>query len=368
MAIQALNATLSTTPDTVLDGEAGAPIIAAMQRMMGADQVALYLVDHANGSVEPLAEWTPRAPMSLAYRTGLVEVATGDKAAGGGTWLEDSGGTGRAALATTLDRRGGRTAVLVSTFTQPGAATRARALRLLPDMVTLIGHHIAFRDRLRRVEMENAAAVAALDHGECGVVAVAADGSPIFCNAAAERFLEKADGLHLRRGEVRPTGYAEAVRFRAALEEVADGRAASRSSRERPRAMAMLLPRRDGGRPTVLAIAPAERASGDRRDGHPGGPVAILYILEAGQSPAARLDAVCRLHGLSRVETSLIMHLIHGRTLAEAAKEMRVKLETARAYLKHVFTKTGTHRQIDLVALISRYGRAMRGDFDFQPA
>lgn len=346
---------------------AGASVAAAMCRLIGADQMALYMVDHRTGQAEPAPAWTP--PGSLAADDCALLLESSDLlrvSPAGGTWLPEKAADGRATLAVVLGRRRGRTALLVSHFSRMTAGARARASRLIPDLVTLIGHHASVHERLRRLEEENAAASAALDHGECGIVAVAADGTPVFCNTAAERFLAAGDGLQLRRGEVRPTGYAEAIRFRAALDEVADAPgagAAAGAERDRPRAMAMLLPRRDGGRPTILAIAPARgRARATTRAS------AILYILEAGQQAPARMDAVCRLHGLSRVETSLIRHLVGGLTLSEAAGEMHVKPETARAYLKQVFAKTGTHRQVDLVALISRYGRAMRGDFDFQPA
>ena len=57
-----------------------------------------------------------------------------------------------------------------------------------------------------------------------------------------------------------------------------------------------------------------------------------------------------------------------GQTLTEAAGEMRVKVETARAYLKQVFGKTGMHRQTDLVAMMARSSRALRGDFEFLAA
>ncbi len=129
-------------------------------------------------------------------------------------------------------------------------------------------------------------------------------------------------------------------------------------------------------RPTIIVIAPAgtPASSGPWRgvaadvDVRAHGAAAIVYVLQPSQGPARGLDALCQLHGLSRVESRLISHLIGGLTITEAAVEMRIKVETARAYLKQIFAKTGMHRQTDLVTLMTRYLRAIRGDFDFQPA
>lgn len=347
---------VETRPGTSTE-QVSPAITAAMCRLVSADEFALFIVDPEGRSVSTVPGGPSGALGDPAFRAFLTAAA--DPVAGGGPhWFEDDD---MATLAAVVGRRAGRTALVASGFRRPSAAARARAAKLMPDLVTMVGAYMDVNDRLRRVEMRHDAAMTALDQNECGVIAVAADGRPLFANAAADRFLAAGDGLGLRRGVVRPTDYAGAIRFRAALEEVAD---AVGNRDGRARAMAMLLPRQDGGRPAVLAIAPAKLRDRARSRGA----AAILYILDACQSPVDALDAVCHLHGLSRVETELLKYLVGGLTLAEAAGEMRVKLETARAYLKQVFAKTGTHRQVDLIALMSRYGRALCGEFDFHPA
>jgi DNA-binding CsgD family transcriptional regulator len=61
---------------------------------------------------------------------------------------------------------------------------------------------------------------------------------------------------------------------------------------------------------------------------------------------------VCSLYRLTTTEASLVCHLVLGRTIAEAAEQMRIRTQTARAYLKQIFVKTNTHRQADLIRLI----------------
>lgn len=339
------------------------PVARAARHLIGADDVAIYQVDLSSRAVEPLEEWGKRGPIDRKFRHFLAETAEGSEQLGSAPVWFAGVDDGAATLVVRIVQRGATAILLVADFAKAGVTTRGRAAKLVPDLVTLIRHHIGTEERLRQSETTHDAMKAVLDQGECGVAIVDGGGRLAFANAAAERFLAAGDGLQLRRGIVKPTGYAEAVRFRAALDEVADA-ASMPACAKGPRAMAMLLPRQGGGRPTILAIAPlGDQTGAERRAGG-----VLLYILPADQASTSPLHVVCRLHGLSRIETLLVVHLISGLTLAEAATEIRVKLETARAYLKQVFAKTGTHRQVDAVALISRYARAMRGGFDFQPA
>ena len=176
--------------------------------------------------------------------------------------------------------------------------------------------------------------------------------------SSSRRHLADGSGLRLRRGTLRPADHAKAIRFVAALDSVVESRDLGQA--RRARASVMLLDGKGNARATVVVIAPAGSQT--------RGAAAIVYVLQPSQGTARGLDTLCHLHGLSRVEGRLIAHLIAGLTLTEAATEMHVKIETARSYLKQIFAKTGMHRQTDVVALMTRYLRAIRGDFDFQPA
>ena len=112
----------------------------------------------------------------------------------------------------------------------------------------------------------------------------------------------------------------------------------------------------------MVAVAPVVKRSGLEGSGG-----AVIYLVQPSANAAHGLETLCGIHGLSRVETRLIVHLASGLAMAEAAGEMRIKIETARSYLKQIFGKVGVHRQADLMILMSRYQRALRGDFRFRP-
>jgi DNA-binding CsgD family transcriptional regulator len=71
----------------------------------------------------------------------------------------------------------------------------------------------------------------------------------------------------------------------------------------------------------------------------------------AGLPPCARLRAR---FGLTKAEARLALHLASGRSLACAAEAFGVRLTTLRSQLGQIYSKTGTNRQVELVALLHR--------------
>lgn len=80
-------------------------------------------------------------------------------------------------------------------------------------------------------------------------------------------------------------------------------------------------------------------------------PAVIVTIASVA---AAETEARNRLNALTGAELALAMAVARGSTLTAYARGRGISLHTARAQLKVVFQKTGTHRQAELVALVLR--------------
>lgn len=66
---------------------------------------------------------------------------------------------------------------------------------------------------------------------------------------------------------------------------------------------------------------------------------------------------VTDLFQFSRAEARLAAKLQEGLSLSEYAERQGIALSTARTQLRALFTKTGTHRQGELVSLLLRLAR-----------
>lgn len=81
-------------------------------------------------------------------------------------------------------------------------------------------------------------------------------------------------------------------------------------------------------------------------------PHLVVYINEPNAPSAAPKARIAELFELSSTEAALVVELVQGRTLAEAAARINITEQTARSYSKRIFSKTGTRRQAELVRLI----------------
>jgi DNA-binding CsgD family transcriptional regulator/PAS domain-containing protein len=184
-----------------------------------------------------------------------------------------------------------------------------------------------------------------LDQTAIGLVMLNRTGQIVFANQTADEILVASDGIGRSNGKLRATNLADGVNLQAALSHAI-------ASDEQPSARAPLRApliafRRRIGAPLVAAFLPALAPPIEQGD-----VAAIMYLVDPQIDTGKMLSPLCRLYGLSPVETVLVCHLAAGATIASAAQLMHIKEPTARSYLKAIFIKTGTRRQTELVVLM----------------
>lgn len=96
----------------------------------------------------------------------------------------------------------------------------------------------------------------------------------------------------------------------------------------------------------LVAPVPADAAS-------PGSTAtAIVYLSGDRQSRSDRCEQLVELFGLLPSEARLAWAIAQGRSIARAAEELGLTIETARSYSKRVYSKTGATGQASLVRII----------------
>jgi DNA-binding CsgD family transcriptional regulator len=83
-------------------------------------------------------------------------------------------------------------------------------------------------------------------------------------------------------------------------------------------------------------------------------PALIAYVHADSGSSADRCAQLAQLFGLLPSEARLALALGRGMTIAEAAAELGLTIQTARTYSKIIYGKTGARGQTDLVRFIHR--------------
>jgi DNA-binding CsgD family transcriptional regulator len=216
-----------------------------------------------------------------------------------------------------------------------------------------LGRHLRRALRMsRRLELltvREAASHAALDRLPHGVLLLDGDGRLLHANRPGEALLRAGDALRCRDGRLVAADARDQVRLDALLDigarggDGADSLVLRRAAGGRLLASAMPLPRERAALPTSRAAL-------------------LVALVDPDAIPAAGVDRLRRLHGLTGAETRLATALVGGVSLRRAGAAAGITYETARWYLKVLFQKTGTNRQTDLVARLLRDIAACRLD------
>jgi len=112
-----------------------------------------------------------------------------------------------------------------------------------------------------------------------------------------------------------------------------------------------IVVRREARRPIVIRVMPIPGAA---RTPFLGARALLAFKdLEAEQTPQANI--LVQAFKLTQAEARLAYKIGQGLSPEAAAKQLGICRETARGQLKAIFAKTDTHRQSELVLLLSRF-------------
>ncbi|WP_147157341.1 helix-turn-helix transcriptional regulator [Reyranella soli] len=111
-----------------------------------------------------------------------------------------------------------------------------------------------------------------------------------------------------------------------------------------------ILVRRRERPPVLIRVLPIEPAA---RSPFLGAR-ALLLLTDLRKTRSIAPDLLMQTFGLTRAEAKLAALIGAGQPLEQAANQLSIAPLTARTQLKAVFAKTDTHRQGELVALLSR--------------
>ncbi|WP_419825823.1 helix-turn-helix transcriptional regulator [Sphingomonas sp.] len=213
------------------------------------------------------------------------------------------------------------------------AADGALIAGLAPHLtIALRSYATIERERFRSGIAEDA--IRRLDFGW---LTLAADGRVVDLDASAERMLARSPALRRAHGRLVA---ASADADRALVETL---RRFAGDPHARPRAIHL------SDEPWFdLLLRPADGRVASRGTT----PVAIAYLHGDAGPSAHRVEQLGDLFALSGGEARLALALSRGRSIAEAAADLGLTIETARHYSKRAYSKTGTRGQADLVRVI----------------
>jgi DNA-binding CsgD family transcriptional regulator len=216
------------------------------------------------------------------------------------------------------------------------AADAVRLEALLPVLCDTVSmHHSLGIFRQQTVGFSHV-----LENLDCAVILLDAGQRPVFMNGRARELAEAKDGLFIGDAGLTTARMGETRSLQHAVVSAIEAAPAC--------ALASVYVHRDENRsPLKLDIISVGGGTGPRNAAR-----VIVLIREPDAPRAFDREALSKSYDLTPREAELAILLATGHTLSGAAAVLKIGLSTVRWYLKHLFEKTDTHRQAELIRLV----------------
>ena len=216
---------------------------------------------------------------------------------------------------------------------------------LLPHIVRAL----KLQQRMRRLEREAHNLAAALDGLPTAALLVSDALKIIHLNRQADELLASCSTLRVRRGQLVPERASETSALRKA---VAEAMALADGDIDAPMTPPQVVAIAREGKAPLEALAVPLRPRYELRQQTEEEARALLLLYDPQARPSIDAGLVEDLFDLTTTEAFVAARLAEGRSIAEIADIRRCSPATVRTHVKHIFHKTQTNRQGELVHLI----------------
>jgi DNA-binding CsgD family transcriptional regulator len=179
-----------------------------------------------------------------------------------------------------------------------------------------------------------------------GIVVIGPELLVLETNPAADRMLAAHDGLLFENGRISATRHG----FAGALHRAAHVALTGNSDGVRT-GMTLLCQRASGRRPYVVHVLPLQR-SAHLESPVTTDPAAMIVIIDPDGHSQPPMLLLRRLYKLTKAEAEVAVRIVRGTDARHIAEELCVSIPTVRTHIQHVYDKTHTHRQAELIRLL----------------
>jgi DNA-binding CsgD family transcriptional regulator len=249
-------------------------------------------------------------------------------------------------IQTTVLRDPGRIGVFAASRHDNVGQITDREVAIMRLLAPHIRRAVTISDVIAQKMLETNALEATLDKFAAGVMVVGGNNHILHANDAARGMFASGGPVRsvngrLEANDARAQQELEQAVVLAQRDEVAIGATG----------IGVAL-KGSAGNPAVAHVLPLAR--GNLRSRLIPQASAAVFVTQAVSAAQRDLRAIAGSYGLTPAERGLFEFLAAGRTLTEAADMLNIASTTAKTHLAHIFSKTGTSRQAELIALAHR--------------
>ena len=215
-------------------------------------------------------------------------------------------------------------------------------------LVALLSPHvcrtITISDALNLKTIRSEALEATLNALTSGVYLIDLLGRIIYMNRPAEQQIEKGYAVRIENNRLVPTDRTTRTTLTAAIDEAIHDEAVVT-----PSEFSLALPATEGAG-LVATILPLTRGERQNICGAFAAKAAV-FVQDPVVVPPFPGEAFAKLYSLTGSELRVLLALAPGLSVKEAAEVLGIGETTAKTHLQHIYSKTGTSKQTELLHL-----------------
>lgn len=241
-------------------------------------------------------------------------------------------------------RTGDRVASIHASRMEQAPRYSGREFRIFELLAPHLCRAAAISDALDIRTLRSDLLEATLDGLSAGVYLLTRDGHVVYMNAAADQQIKAGKALGLVSNRLIPTNPQARAHLAKAVDDLAKGEVNVRGG------YSIAIPDA-GGSGCVATLLPVDR--GERQKCFaPFAAAVAVFVQESVQIPMMHGEAFARLYGLTGAEWRVLLALTQGLGGKDAADMLGIREPTVRSHLQHIFSKTDTSRQTELLQLL----------------
>ena len=202
---------------------------------------------------------------------------------------------------------------------------------------------VAISEALNLTTIRSDALEATLNALTTGVYLTDRHGRIVYMNRAAKRQVDTSNAIRVANGHLSPIDRKACLALNRAINEATGDEADLSTS-----GFSIALPAVDNAG-LIAIVLPLAR--GERQSGAFSEMVAIFVQDPIVMPPFIPGQAFAELYGLTTSELRVLLAMVPGLSVKDAAKVLGIGENTAKTHLQHIHSKTGTSKQTELMRL-----------------
>ena len=181
-----------------------------------------------------------------------------------------------------------------------------------------------------------------------GMIALSDEGIIQLANRRSEAMLDAQDGLSRHNGRLLISDQKAAGMLADHLAELAN-----MSGEGLPEMDWNLVAKRPSGAPSYQMILGSIRLREWNVESRRNDRVAIVYLHDRANTDRPTTPQLRNFYGMTAAQAKLAGVIYSGKTIADAAEELHISVNTARSHMRGIYAKTGVNTQSELISLLT---------------